>query len=171
MIIAGLYSFNNGHEAIEKEYSVELAELKALIADMKPLKSPVRLNNAFHEKRTQGLWQILRIVPEYSRDYTRDGQYANEDVESISHELAVKNRLGLEIEFGKPPSMVYSTAAKMTIFRNLGHIDAGIEIVPIKSFAKQMSGGVSYFEQIVWDLEQRGVSNIDIPVLIIGVAE
>lgn len=32
-----------------------------------------------------------------------------------------------------------------------------------------MSTGVSYFEQIVWDLEKRGVSNIDIPVLILGI--
>ena len=32
-----------------------------------------------------------------------------------------------------------------------------------------MSTGVSYFEQIVWDLEQRGVANIDIPVLVLGV--
>jgi len=33
-----------------------------------------------------------------------------------------------------------------------------------------MSSGVSYFEQFVWDLETRGVSDIDIPVLILGVS-
>jgi hypothetical protein len=65
--------------------------------------------------------------------------------------------------------MVYNVCAKMTIFRNLGHIDTGVEIVPIKSFADQMSTGVSYYEQFLWDLEARGVSNIDIPVLIIGI--
>ena len=59
--------------------------------------------------------------------------------------------------------------AKMTIFKNLGYIDSGVEIVPVKRFADQMSTGVSYFEQFVWDLEHRGVSNIDVPVLIIGV--
>jgi len=32
-----------------------------------------------------------------------------------------------------------------------------------------MSTGVSYFEQFVWDLNHRGVSDIDIPVLIIGI--
>jgi hypothetical protein len=32
-----------------------------------------------------------------------------------------------------------------------------------------MSTGVSYFEQFAWDLEIRGVSNIDIPVLILGI--
>ena len=45
----------------------------------------------------------------------------------------------------------------------------GVEIVPIKQFAKNMSTGVSYFEQFVWDLEQRGVGDIDIPVLIYGI--
>jgi hypothetical protein len=57
----------------------------------------------------------------------------------------------------------------MTIFRNLGYIDAGVEIVPVKAFAEQMSSGVSYFEQFVWDLEHRGVADIDIPVLILGI--
>jgi hypothetical protein len=32
-----------------------------------------------------------------------------------------------------------------------------------------MSTGVSYFEQFVWDLEARGVPDIDIPVLVLGV--
>lgn len=58
----------------------------------------------------------------------------------------------------------------MTIFHNLGHIHAGVEIVPTKDFAEEMSSGVSYFEQFVWDLQQRGVADIDIPVLILGVS-
>lgn len=57
----------------------------------------------------------------------------------------------------------------MTIFHNLGFIDHGIEIVPVKGFAEEMSTGVSYFEQFVWDLESRGVANIDIPVMILGI--
>jgi len=65
--------------------------------------------------------------------------------------------------------MVYNVCAKMTIFHNLNVIDAGIEIVPVKSFASRMSTGVSYFEQFVWDLEHRGVSDIDIPVLVLGI--
>lgn len=48
-------------------------------------------------------------------------------------------------------------------------METGIEIVPVKSFADDMSTGVSYFEQFVWDLEQRGVADIDIPVLILGI--
>ncbi len=81
----------------------------------------------------------------------------------------VKETLGVEVQFGKYSFMVYNVAAKMTIFRNLGFIDTGIEIVPVKRFALQMSSGVSYFEQFTWDLEQRGVSDIDVPVLILGI--
>ena len=83
----------------------------------------------------------------------------------------IKEKLGVEVQFGKYSFMVYNVAAKMTIFRNLGFIDTGVEIVPIKEFADSMSSGVSYFEQFVWDLEQRGVSNIDIPVLILGISK
>jgi hypothetical protein len=65
--------------------------------------------------------------------------------------------------------MVYNVCAKMTIFHNLGFIDAGVEIVPVWTLAKEMSTGVSYFEQFVWDLENRGKADIDIPVLILGI--
>ncbi len=81
----------------------------------------------------------------------------------------IKEKLGIELQFGKYSFMVYNVCAKMTIFSNLGHIDAGVEIVPVKEFADEMSSGVSYFEQFVWDLEHRGVSNIDIPVFVLAI--
>jgi hypothetical protein len=67
------------------------------------------------------------------------------------------------------PLADFLSYSNLTIFHNLGVIDAGVEIVPVKSLADQMSTGVSYFEQFVWDLERRGVSDIDIPVLILGI--
>jgi hypothetical protein len=83
--------------------------------------------------------------------------------------LKKQKKLGVEVQFGKYAFMVYNVCAKMTIFKNLGIIDAGIEIVPVKILADEMSTGVSYFEQFAWDLQIRGVSNIDIPVLILGI--
>ncbi|HAJ38712.1 MAG TPA: hypothetical protein DCL15_23845 [Chloroflexi bacterium] len=74
------------------------------------------------------------------------------------------------LEKTMPGRTLYNVCAKMTIFHNLGVIDVGVEIVPVKVFAEEMSTGVSYFEQFIWDLEQRGVADIDIPVLILGVA-
>lgn len=86
----------------------------------------------------------------------------------------VKEKLGVEVQFGKYSFMVYNVCAKMTIFSKLGIIDTGVEIVPIRAFTREggkrrMSTGVSYFEQFVWDLEHRGVADIDIPVLILGI--
>ena len=52
----------------------------------------------------------------------------------------------------------------------IGVIDVGIEIVTVKDFVTDMSSGVSYFEQFVWDLQHRGIADIDIPVLILGMA-
>ena len=90
-------------------------------------------------------------------------------IKNLERMLCPRNHLKLVIIDGKYAFMVYNVCAKMTIFHKLGHINAGVEIVPIKRFADQMSTGVSYFEQFVWDLQHRGVSNIDIPVLIIGI--
>jgi hypothetical protein len=81
----------------------------------------------------------------------------------------LKEKFGVEVQFGKYAFMVYNVCAKMTIFNKLNFINAGIEIVPIKQFADEMSTGVSYFEQFIWDLEHRGVADIDIPVLIFGI--
>jgi hypothetical protein len=81
----------------------------------------------------------------------------------------MKENLGIEVQFGKYAFMVYNDCARMTIFHNLGFIDHGVEIVPVKAFAEEMSSGVSYYEQFIWDLKTRGVSDIDIPVMILGI--
>lgn len=131
--------------------------------------SPPALNKAFKAGLYQLGWKTVRV----NCDYTTDeyvSEYSFEPAQGAFREMDfVKNRLGVEVQFGKYAFMVYNVCAKMTIFRNLGHIHAGVEIVPMKDFAVQMSSGVSYFEQIVWDLKTRGEADIDIPVLVVGV--
>jgi hypothetical protein len=128
------------------------------------------LYNVLVEKFTKLGWKTIRLRCDLPTAFYVEG-YANR---STTHEAyreldLAKERVGLEVHFGKPLLDVCSTCAKMTIFRNLGHIDCGIEIVPVKAFADEMSTGVSYFEQFVWDLESRGVADIDVPVLILGI--
>lgn len=81
----------------------------------------------------------------------------------------IKNKVGLEIQFGKYAFMGYDIFSKMIIFHKRGLIDCGIEIVAYSSLAHEMSTGVSEFEQILIDFKERGVSNIDIPVLVLGI--
>ena len=185
VIIAAEYSFNNGH-SIQNTHPYLLQEVKDIIAVVdaalykvkeskeltmpgKKLYSPPDLNRSFAAGFGSRGWQKKRVTCHYSTDYYRPG-YSPKQMRPAYREMDfLKERLGVEIQFGKYAFMVYNVCAKMTIFRNLDYIDAGIEIVPVKSFADDMSTGVSYFEQFVWDLEQRGVADIDIPVLIFGI--
>lgn len=81
----------------------------------------------------------------------------------------LKNRVGLECQFGKYAFMGYDILSKMVIFNKHNLIDCGIEIVVVESMIRNMSTGVSAFDQITLDLTERGVSNLDIPVLILGI--
>lgn len=81
----------------------------------------------------------------------------------------IKNKVGLEIQFGKYAFMGYDIFSKMPIFSKRGLIDCGIEVVAMPSLIPNMSTGVSSFSQIEMDLRARGVADIDIPVLIIGI--
>ncbi len=144
----------------------------------KKLFSPKALNKAFknefaslnNQLAVETAWKNCKVKCDYSADfYSPDYQPGPLSKGAFRDMDFVKDKLGVEVQFGKYAFMVYNVCAKMTIFHKLGHINAGIEIVPIKRFADQMSTGVSYFEQFVWDLQHRGVSNIDIPVLIIGI--
>ncbi|MEK6676146.1 MAG: BglII/BstYI family type II restriction endonuclease [Planctomycetota bacterium] len=189
MRIAGFYSFNNGQEIVEREYGPLLDEIRQIVTDIEAaehktkkskektmkgriLFSPKSINSAFKVQFLLRGWQSIRVKCDYSTEHYLPG-YENKPLrKGAFREMDfVKSRLGVEIQYGKYSFMVYNVCAKMTIFRNLGHIDCGVEIVPVKAFADEMSSGVSYFEQFVWDLKARGVSNIDIPVLILGIAE
>lgn len=188
MKIVGVYSFNKGKAIIESHYASELREVQRVIAAVdsrkhktkvskektmpgRMLYDPRSLNDAFRQEFESRHWQKRKVKCEYPTAFYADGYKPVASSKGAFREMDfVKNRIGAEVQFGKYAFMVYNVAAKMTIFHNLNIIDVGVEIVPVKDFADDMSTGVSYFEQFVWDLEQRGISNIDIPVLILGIA-
>ncbi|MPM52058.1 hypothetical protein SDC9_98811 [bioreactor metagenome] len=134
--------------------------------------SPLKINDAFkHELGAKG-WNSYKVSCEYNQGSYLNGYTPSRNIRNAFREMDfIKpgSKLGVEVQFGKYSFMVYNVCAKMTIFSNLGIIDTGIEIVPVKNFADEMSTGVSYFEQIAWDLAHRGHANIDIPVYIIGI--
>lgn len=136
----------------------------------KLLYSPSSINTAFKTDFGQANWKPVRVSCECPTTYYLDGYNFKAANRGAFREMDfVKEKLGIEVQFGKYAFMVYNVCAKMTIFCNLGYIDTGIEIVPVKAFADDMSTGVSYFEQFVWDLESRCVADIDVPVLILGI--
>lgn len=187
MRIAGIYSFKGGTEAVEARYVSELAEIERIIQSIpaeahrtkisrektmpgRVLYNPRSLNKSIKQPFLELGWQSHRVQCDYATEYYVNGYESGSVSKGAFREMDfIKNRLGVEVQFGKYAFMVYNVCAKMTIFHNLDLIDVGVEIVPVKAFAAHMSSGVSYFEQFVWDLGQRGVADIDIPVMIIGV--
>lgn len=188
MRLAAEYSFNDGKAQVARRYPKLLSEIREVVAEVRAAKhrtkqskektmpgrmlySPRSFNAAFKRAfDARGDWRTIRVPCEYSsNNYLADYKTRVSSAGAFREMDFVKQRLGVEVQFGKYAFMVYNVCAKMTIFSNLGHIDCGVEIVPVKAFAQEMSKGVSYFEQFAWDLQQRGVSNIDIPVLILGI--
>jgi len=174
------YSHKDGKNFIEKYHPKELQEIKEVISLVdasacktkeseektmmgEMLYAPKRLNKRFKELFTEREWTPTKIkvkttIPEIGKTHkgTREMDM-------------VKNKLGVEVQFGKYAFMVYNVSAKMTIFSKQGLIDSGVEIVAMREMTKEMSTGVSYFEQMKTDLEMRGNADIDIPVLILGI--
>lgn len=190
MKIVAKYDFNGGRAAVQNKYAAEFAQIEAAINAIdstlyktkestektmmgRMLFSPVEINKAFKRELAKTGWSNHKVncdyvYGEYLEGYTpakKNGMKPFRDMDFVKQGV----KLGIEVQFGKYAFMVYNVCAKMTIFSNMGLIDTGIEIVPVKNFAEEMSTGVSYFEQFAWDLEHRGTSNIDIPVLILGI--
>lgn len=189
MKIVAEFNFNKGKETILKYYHKEYIEITQIITSIdagicktkvstektmmgKTLYSPSALNKFFKMAFIGRGWSSYRVQCDYTYGEFFEGYQTTMQHQGAYREMDfIKpgKKLGIEVQFGKYAFMVYNVCAKMTIFKNEGIIDTGIEIVPVKHLAEEMSTGVSYFEQFAWDLTKRGVSNIDVPVLILGI--
>lgn len=180
MFIAEMYSHKNGFEYVMENHSSEFEEIKASIESIsatqalckaskeknkKPLLfSPIDLNKQMKEflmykgwtQQTDGKKGFAE-----PRVYLEGSQFREMD--------GIKNRVGLEIQFGKYAFMIYDILSKMPIFKSYGLIDCGVEVVAMPSIVTNMSTGVSSFQQIIADLKVRGVADIDLPTLIVGI--
>lgn len=78
----------------------------------------------------------------------------------------VKGKVLVEVQFGKYAFMFYDMA-KFQYFFNESKADLGVEIVPCHALKKQMSTGVSYGEQLVYDIERLKRHFPAVPVKVI----
>lgn len=183
MKVISEYSHNGGKSYVESNFPGELKQVYAVIDRIdllqsltktskektmmdKQLYSPKQLNVQFKSEFGKLNWKPVKIPTETSVTPIGSEPFVHKGFREMDF---VKNRLGVEVQFGKYAFMVYNVSAKMTIFHKNDNIDAGIEVVGMRSMTKHMSTGVSYFEQVKTDLEMRGISDIDIPVVIMGI--
>lgn len=174
------YSHLGGAEILQVHYRHIEHEIYEVIEEIKPkrtkrsqekgrlgrlLYSPRDINRQFREAFRQRGYRELRdmytiTVP--NSDLQIRGAYKQIDF--------VKDRVLIEVQFGKYAFMFYDMA-KFQYFFNEDKMDVGVEIVPCHALKRQMSTGVSYGEQLVYDLERlkRHFPAVPVKVILIDV--
>ena len=181
MIIRDIYSHKDGEKYINENHksdydeivdavnSVDISKVLSKVTYEKTksplLFSPIELNHQ--------LKNYLSILGWTEKNDSKKGfiePRINFDGEKGFREMdGLKNKVGLEIQFGKYAFMAYDIFSKMPIFHKRGLIDCGIELVLSHNMIKDFSTGVGSFNQIVLDMKERGVADLDIPTLVVGI--
>ncbi|MCY4577274.1 MAG: BglII/BstYI family type II restriction endonuclease [Candidatus Kaiserbacteria bacterium] len=182
MQVIETYSFKNGEKYIRSKHPKELEDVLSAIRRLnaidcltkeskektmkgKLLFSPRDMNDSLKMMLHEKGW-TEKAVGRRKRYVEPRHSFGSRRFREMD---GIKNKVGLEIQFGKYAFMGYDIFSKMIIFKNLGYITCGIEVVPARELAHTMSTGVSSFDQLLIDFENRGESDIDIPVLVIGI--
>lgn len=82
----------------------------------------------------------------------------------------VKERIAVEVQFGKYAFVAYDLFVKHMAFFVGDVIDLGIEILPMKELQEHMSSGPGYYEGELYNLIRQGRGIPAVPLVIIGVA-
>jgi len=135
MRIVGEYSFNGGKEAVRKNYPKLFSEICSIIESVdahtcktkmskektmpgKMLFSPMKLNGDFKKLFGGKACESVRVQCDYPTEYYVKGYQPKPLQKGAFREMDfIKQKLGVEVQFGKYSFMVYNVAAKMTIFK------------------------------------------------------
>lgn len=82
----------------------------------------------------------------------------------------VKDRVAVEVQFGKYAFVAYDLFVKHMAFFVGDVIDVGIEILPMKELQEHMSSGVAYYEGELYNLIREGRGVPAVPLVLIGAA-
>jgi hypothetical protein len=82
----------------------------------------------------------------------------------------VKDRVAVEVQFGKYSFVAYDLFVKHMAFYIGNVIDVGIEILPMKELQEEMSSGVAYYEGELYNLIREGRGVPAVPLVLVGIA-
>ena len=122
----------------------------------------ITLNRELMEK------SLLMSAKDQKEYLIKNGE--NNPIFSYNQTDFVKDKIAVEVQFGKYSFVAYDLFVKHMMFFTGGVIDVGIEILPMKEMQKEMSSGIAYFEGEVYNLLRQGRGSPPVPLLIIGVA-
>ena len=147
--------------------------------------SPIDLNTAFDKRFCKHGWKesrynyyitLNRELMEKSVRMEAKEQKAflinngeTEPIYSYNQTDFVKNKIAVEVQFGKYAFVAFDLFVKHMLFYSGGMIDLGIEILPTKKMQSQMSSGVAYYEGEVYNVMRQGRNSPPVPLLILGI--
>jgi hypothetical protein len=147
--------------------------------------SPVDLNKAFDKEFEKKGWSesrynyyitlnrelmeksVLMSAAEQKQFLINNGE--KEPIYSYNQTDFVKEKLAVEVQFGKYSFVAYDLFVKHMLFYSGGVINLGIEILPTKKMQSEMSSGVAYYEGEVYNVMRQGRNNPPVPLLILGI--
>jgi hypothetical protein len=150
----------------------------------KLLFSPIDMNAAFKRLLRESSWQESRVsywvtrneklirktLTMSSEEQKREIEAAGETpIFSYNQTDFVKDRVAVEVQFGKYAFVAYDLFVKHLAFYVGDRIDVGIEILPMKSLQSQMSSGVAYYEGEFYNVVRQGRGVPAVPLVLIGI--
>ncbi|MFA4838920.1 MAG: BglII/BstYI family type II restriction endonuclease [Candidatus Neomarinimicrobiota bacterium] len=151
----------------------------------KLLYSPIDMNGAFTRLLHGNNWQESRVSYWVTKDeklirktLTMPASEQKKEIQSVGETPIfsynqtdfVKERVAVEVQFGKYSFVAYDLFVKHLAFYIGDHIDVGIEILPMKILQSQMSSGVAYYEGELYNIIRQGRGVPAVPLIIIGIA-
>jgi hypothetical protein len=148
------------------------------------LYSPIEINKAFKNHLSKLKWEESRVSYWVTKDVklirqtlTLSADEQKKEIEesgevpifSYNQTDFVKNRVAIEVQFGKYSFVAYDLFVKHLAFYIGDQIDVGIEILPMKELQSQMSSGVGYYEGELYNVVRQGRGVPAVPLVILGV--
>lgn len=119
---------------------------------------------------TKNVKLIRKTVTMPSDEQKKEIQEARETpIFSYNQTDFVKDRVAVEVQFGKYSFVAYDLFVKHLAFYVGDRIDVGIEILPMKSLQLQMSSGVPYYEGELYNVVRQGRGVPAVPLIILGI--
>jgi hypothetical protein len=149
------------------------------------LLSPIELNEAFNNEFYKLKWEesrynyyitlnrelmeksVLMPAKEQKEFLIENGE--KEPIYSYNQTDFVKDKIAVEVQFGKYAFVAFDLFVKHMLFYSGGVINLGIEILPTKKMQAQMSSGVAYYEGEVYNVMRQGRNSPPVPLLILGI--
>lgn len=146
--------------------------------------SPIDMNAAFKHLLRLRKWDESRVSYWVTRseklirktlamsaaDQKREIEAAGEKaIFSYNQTDFVKDRVAVEVQFGKYAFVAYDLFVKHLAFYVRDEIDVGIEILPMKSLQSHMSSGVAYYEGEFYNVVRQGRGVPSVPLVILGI--